>query len=90
MAKKNNFTVYPGKILVSRIEADPDAMLREERRFEEMGLVEDVGKGVTFVKKGDIVFYVEWAELKTPEINGKNYVVVPCDDESIIGKLSNV
>lgn len=80
------FTPFAGKIVFERIEQD-SVILQDGNKYEEMGRVVQVGEGVTFVKEGDVIFFLAYGVEQTPKYNGQNYYVVPCDAKFLIGKI---
>lgn len=82
--KSKTFVPFPNKIVVEPIKAE--TFLQVENNYEEMGKVISVGKGVTFVKPGDTIFFRAFGCDKTPEVDGKVYYVVEVSPQFILGK----
>ncbi len=80
------FECYPHKICVEPLKEK--SFFESEGGLQEMGKVVSVGKGVTFVKKGDTLFFSSWGCDKTPEVDGKVYYIVSDTAEFILGKIN--
>lgn len=80
------FIPYGDKIVIRPIE-QKKIIHADEQKFEEMGEVLSVGEAVSFVKPGDIVFFVSHACWKTPkEEDGTQHWVISSGEEFILGK----
>lgn len=82
-----NFIPHPGKVEIETIERD-SVILSDTSKYEEMGRVLSVGEGVTWLKAGDVVFFLAYGVEQTPEYDGKVHYVVPATEKFIIGKCT--
>ena len=64
-----------------------ESMLISEQNIES-GTVIATGGKVSFVKKGDTVYFAPWGLDKTPEVDGVRYYVVQENSDFILGKIN--
>lgn len=88
MKSKSNFIPHYNKIEI--IPLEKEGFFKTEQNLEERGLVVAIGLDVDFVNKGDIVYFSSWGLMITPEVNGIKHYIIPCTEEFILGKESNV
>lgn len=79
------FVPYGDKIEIRPIK-DEGVFHSESENYEERGEVVSIGQHVEFVKPGDIVYFVAYGCLETPEVDGVKHYVVSDSPEFIIGK----
>lgn len=80
------FVPFPTKILITPSE-QLDAFGNSTGLIEK-GIVEEIGKEVKFLKKGDTVYFNSFGCDKTPEEDGKSFYVVEESSPFILGKIS--
>lgn len=77
------FKPYNNQVLIEPI---IQTSMLSETKPPEMGTVVTVGNKVSFVKKGDTIYFRSWGMSETPEIGGKKYTLVECTPEFVLGK----
>lgn len=87
MKKKRTFIPYGDKIVVEPTTVKP-FLQSDQQTYEEVGIVKAIGNKVKFVKVGDTLFFASWGVLKTSEVDGDVYYVVPESSEFILGKFN--
>lgn len=79
------FTPYYDKIVVEPVIKEGVIQTNDEK-FLEVGKVIAVGRDVDFVKVGEIISFDAWGCQKTAEYEGKQYYVLTCNSQVILGK----
>lgn len=83
----SKFTPFYGKIQIEPFVVDGILIPEDGQLKKEMGEVISVGKGVTFVKKGDTLVFASWGAEKVDQ-EDKTYWVVKEDSLFILGKIT--
>jgi len=79
------FIPYEKKITFEPIKKD--SIFSEDSDNIEAGRVLSVGENVTFVKKGDIFFFLAYGAEETPDYEGEKYWTILDDKRFIMGKI---
>lgn len=83
------FTCYPNKILVKPLTEKTIIQSNSNEMTPEKGEVMDVGTGVFFVKKGDIVHFLAYGCSTAKGQEGEEYYILTDDEAIILGKESD-
>ena len=81
------FVPYYDKIQIKPLDKKT-VIQSQDKNLQERGEVIAVGRDVTFVEIGDILYFDSWGCSTTPEIDGVQHYVVSESSQVILGKES--
>ncbi len=80
------FTPFFGKVEIEPMQTGEKFIMSDKEEFPEMGRVVQCGPDVTWVKPGDVIFFIAYGMEQTPDFEGRTHYVVGMDQRFIIGK----